>query len=86
MNQATWNFCSKHKGKISGNVLEVGSRNVNGTIRDILPITVGIDFIKGEGVDRVMNVGDLLTEYGPEHFDSTIHHGGALEGNPRLSQ
>lgn len=72
MNQAIWNFCSKHKGKFSGSVLEVGSRNINGTIRSVLPITMGIDFIQGEGVDKVMNVTELLTEFGPESFDCVV--------------
>lgn len=72
MNQAIWSFCSKHKNKIAGEVLEVGSRDINGTIRSVLPITIGIDFIKGEGVDRVMNVGALLDEFGADYFDCVV--------------
>ena len=72
MNGAIYQFCHKHRGKITGNVLEVGSRNINGSIRSTLPITVGIDFIKGEGVDKVMDVVDLLKEFGPESFDCVV--------------
>lgn len=72
MNGAIFQFASKHKNKFGGRVLEVGSRNVNGTIRDVLPITVGIDFIKGEGVDLVMNVTELLEKFGPDSFDCVV--------------
>lgn len=69
MNQWVLDFARKHKGKISGNVLEVGSFNVNGGLRELLPITVGIDMREGPGVDRVLSVSDLLATYGPESFD-----------------
>lgn len=72
MNHAIFSFCTKHRNKIGGRVLEVGSRDINGSIRSVLPITVGIDFIKGEGVDKVMNVTELLGEFGPDSFDSVV--------------
>ena len=72
MNQAIFAFASKHKNKISGRVMEVGSRDINGTVRAVLPVTIGIDFIDGTGVDKVMNVTDLLAEFGPESFDCVV--------------
>lgn len=43
-----------------GPVLEVGSLNINGTIRDLFPQEgyVGIDMREGPGVDFVMNTHD----------------------------
>lgn len=42
-------------------VLEVGSRNVNGTIRDEFTRCdyMGIDLVEGPGVDRVCHAGDM---------------------------
>lgn len=69
MNGSILEFARKHKGKITGHVLEVGSFNVNGALRDVLPITLGIDMREGPGVDRVLSVSDLLDTFGPESFD-----------------
>jgi predicted SAM-dependent methyltransferase len=57
---------------IAGRVLEVGSYNVNGTVRDVLPITLGVDMTEGPGVDEAVNVGDLITRFGNESFDSVV--------------
>lgn len=40
------------------NVLEVGSRNVNGTVRELFPQAkyVGIDLLPGDGVDFVCDI------------------------------
>ena len=43
----------------SGSMLEVGSRNINGTLRDVLPITLGIDMVEGKDVDEVLKAEDL---------------------------
>jgi SAM-dependent methyltransferase len=58
-------------------VLEVGSRNVNGSPRDVLPkhmLTdyVGVDIEHGPGVDMVVDVGDLTEEFGAKSFDVVI--------------
>lgn len=62
--------------KEPGRVLEVGSLNVNGTVRDVFqPMAseyIGIDMTEGKGVDIVMNAHDLLDKFGPESFDIVI--------------
>lgn len=56
--------------------LEVGSRNVNGSLRELLAgyvkEYVGVDLFEGCGVDRVMNVLDLSTTYGKGSFDLVL--------------
>ncbi|OWP57216.1 MAG: hypothetical protein B2I17_02155 [Thermoplasmatales archaeon B_DKE] len=59
------------------NVLEVGSQDVNGSIKDYVlkfrPSSyVGVDFQKGKNVDLVMNAEDLIEKLGPERFDVVI--------------
>lgn len=70
MNGSVEKFAKKFAGLIAGDVLDVGSFNVNGALRDYLPVTVGVDMRDGPGVDRVCNSSDLLTVFGPESFDA----------------
>ena len=65
-------FGQRNAHLFSGSVLEVGSQNVNGTIREVLPITLGVDFMEGRGVDRVVDVCDLEATFGPESFDCVV--------------
>ena len=60
------------KHYLEGRVLEVGSLNVNGSARDVVPIAVGIDMRKGTGVDMVLSVVDLPQHFPPGHFDACI--------------
>ena len=58
-------------------VLEVGSRNVNGTPRSVIePMKpakyVGVDLMQGPGVDVVLDAGDLVRHFGRESFDVVI--------------
>lgn len=58
-------------------VLDVGSRNVDGSIRGIIEALdpseyVGADIIKGPGVDVVCGAEAILAEFGPESFDIVI--------------
>lgn len=69
MNQSLFNFALKHKNKIAGRVLDVGSYDVNGALRTVFPITIGVDMREGPGVDQVCDVGDLITTFGAESFD-----------------
>lgn len=57
---------------MAGRVLEVGSYDVNGTIRDTLGITVGVDMREGPGVDIVVSAYSLVAEFGVESFDSVV--------------
>ncbi len=57
---------------MEGRVLEVGSMNVNGTLRDVLPITHGIDIRPGKCVDEVIDACNLLSKYGPESWDHVV--------------
>jgi hypothetical protein len=58
-------------------VIEVGSMNINGSLRDLVktlePATyVGVDFLAGAGVDIVCNAEDLASLFGRESFDVVI--------------
>lgn len=57
-------------------VLEVGSRNVNGSVRDVMPASVkaytGVDIEAGPGVDALVSVYDLFHTYGGGVFDVVI--------------
>ena len=57
---------------MDGKVLEVGSLNVNGTLRDVLPITHGIDIREGKDVDEVLDACRLLETYGPDSWDHVV--------------
>lgn len=58
-------------------VLEVGSRDVNGSIRriikDCFPSSyVGVDMMAGPCVDEVLKAEDLVARFGAESFDTVI--------------
>lgn len=83
-------FLSKHKGKLQGNVIEVGSLNVNGSVRDIVEVTIGVDLRKGSGVDLVCACEDLHKHFGPASFDAfvsteTLEHAEDWRGFVRAS-
>lgn len=61
--------------KSSGRVLEVGSLDVNGTVRyffDDATEYIGTDMGKGPGVDRVINAHNLLKHFKPNSFDVVL--------------
>lgn len=58
-------------------VLEIGSYNVNGSIRQVvepmLPdLYVGLDAMAGPGVDVVMDVSRAVWHFGPSQFDVVL--------------
>ena len=62
---------------VGKSVLEVGSRNVNGSARTIIekydPIEyIGIDIQEGNGVDQICNVYDLVSVFGRDRFDVVV--------------
>jgi SAM-dependent methyltransferase len=65
-------FAKRFKDQISGSVLDVGSFNVNGSLKSVLPVTFGIDMRKGPGVDEVLDVCGLVERFGPESFDHVV--------------
>ena len=70
------------KQKVSGNlsdktVLEVGSRDIRGSIRDYIETLqpkeyVGIDIIEGKGVDVILDIHNLVNHFGENVFDMVI--------------
>lgn len=73
-------FGSKHilPEEITGKaVLEVGSRNINGSLRSVVEKYspskyVGIDIQAGKGVDVVCGIENALSVFGKESFDCVI--------------
>lgn len=73
-------FCVKNiKPKHIKNkrVLEVGSFDVNGSVRDFIEFYkpkeyIGTDILKGKNVDLVLNVYDLYEHFGKDRFDLII--------------
>jgi SAM-dependent methyltransferase len=59
----------------SGQVLEIGSHDVNGTVRQFFEDATeytGIDMTPGPGVDLVLNAEALLDHFGDESFDTIL--------------
>lgn len=75
MDRATIEFYRKHKDKLDGRVLEIGSLNVNGSLREVLEIAVGVDLRKGKGVDLVCPVEKLKELFPDGSFDACVSAG-----------
>lgn len=62
---------------VGGKILEVGSRDVNGSIRPIFENLrgvsyLGVDLVEGERVDQVIDVCKLDTVFEPASFDAVL--------------
>lgn len=66
------NYVKKHAEKLTGRVIDVGSRYENGSLRDIIKIDVGIDMRAGDGVDIVCTIDDMSDVFKPETFDALV--------------
>ncbi len=65
-------FLEMWKHYLEGRVLEIGSLNVNGAAREIIPIAVGVDIRKGQGVDLVASVTELPSYFPNGSFDACV--------------
>ena len=63
MNKSNLLFSEIFKNIFEPPLLEVGSLNVNGSLREVLPVDFGIDMRPGEGVDSVCLAEDLPTKH-----------------------
>ncbi len=72
MNKWVHQYVLDNGEKLKGRVLEVGSFNVNGGVRDIVTVHTGIDLRAGNGVDLVCKAEDLLQHFPLEYFDSIV--------------
>lgn len=61
--------------KSPGKVLEIGSLNINGGVREFFPDAeeyIGIDMQKGQGVDKLMEAHNILKVWPKETFDTVL--------------
>lgn len=65
-------FVANNLDRLKGEVLEVGSRNVNGCVRDLVPHAIGTDMLAGPNVDVVCPAEKLLEHFGAERFDAVF--------------
>ena len=72
MNEQVKQYLRRHSAILAGRVLEVGSFDVNGAVRDVVPVTIGIDMRPGPGVDRVLRAEFLPEHFEPETFDAVV--------------
>ena len=61
---------------VDARILEVGSRNVNGSVRGILEPKamqyIGVDLCEGDGVDIALDVRNLREQFGDDKFDVVV--------------
>ncbi|MGH9928205.1 MAG: methyltransferase domain-containing protein, partial [Pyrinomonadaceae bacterium] len=72
MTPAVQGWFTGHLEKLGGRVLEVGSYNVNGGLKNIIPHRVGIDMRAGPEVDVVCKAEDALSHFPAASFDAVV--------------
>lgn len=72
MNEPVRDFLRKYVEHAKGKILEVGSFDVNGNIRDIVPVTVGVDMTPGRGVDLLCKAENLPQMFPADSFDTVL--------------
>jgi SAM-dependent methyltransferase len=80
MNSESYKFVEQElpaESVVGKSILEVGSLNVNGTVRDYLlslqpESYLGVDIEEGNCVDEVCNAENLVERYGETHFDIVV--------------
>lgn len=65
-------YVARHLDKLRGKVLEVGSLDVNGCVRDLVPHAIGTDMQAGKNVDVVCAAEALVERFGENVFDGVI--------------
>jgi len=61
--------------KEAGRVLDVGSLDINGSVKHLFSDAkeyIGIDTRKGKNVDIVMNAHDIYSRFGKDSFDTVL--------------
>jgi glycosyltransferase involved in cell wall biosynthesis len=61
----------------NADVIEVGSQNINGSVRPIIEMLgprsyTGVDRVAGDGVDQVVDCTTLVDHFGPNSFDVVV--------------
>ena len=69
--------CEEIAGKT---VLDVGSMNVNGTVRGVIERCnpsnyLGVDIGAGPGVDEICDISQLVSRFGKDRFDIVLTTG-----------
>jgi SAM-dependent methyltransferase len=67
----------RHREVAGKDVLDVGSLDVNGSVRPLVEARdpasyVGVDVVSGPGVDKVVDANDLVDTFGVDSFDVVI--------------
>ena len=65
-------YVARHARGLTGKILEVGSFDVNGSIRDVVNVHTGIDMRSGKGVDLVCKAEDLPNHFEAGFFDAIV--------------